>query len=69
MSSLNDYIIIIQGGVSMQKYECSVCGYIYNPVEGDPDNGVAPGTSFDKLSEDWVCPVCSVGKDQFELAK
>ncbi len=50
----------------MQKYECSVCGYIYDPVEGDSDNGVAPGTSFDKLSEDWVCPVCSVGKDQFE---
>lgn len=50
----------------MQRYECVVCGYIYDPVEGDPDNGVAAGTSFENVSEDWVCPLCGVGKDQFE---
>ena len=50
----------------MQRFECTVCGYIYNPTEGDPDNGVEPGTSFEDVSEDWVCPLCGVGKDQFE---
>jgi rubredoxin len=50
----------------MSKYKCLVCGYIYNPEEGDPDNGIAPGTSFDDLPDTWVCPECGVGKDQFE---
>lgn len=50
----------------MKKYVCSVCGYIYDPEVGDPDNGIAPGTSFDKLPEDWICPVCGVDKSQFE---
>ena len=50
----------------MEKYECSACGYVYDPVVGDPDNGVAAGTSFDALPEDWVCPVCGLGKDAFE---
>lgn len=50
----------------MQRFECVVCGYIYDPVDGDPDNGVEPGTSFESISEDWVCPLCGVGKDQFE---
>ena len=50
----------------MQRYECVVCGYIYDPVEGDPDNGVAAGTTFENVPEDWVCPLCGVGKDQFE---
>ena len=50
----------------MDKYVCTVCGYVYDPVEGDRDNGVAPGTSFDSISEDWVCPECGVGKDMFE---
>ncbi len=49
----------------MQKYVCSVCGYVYDPAEGDPDNGVAPGTAWENVSEDWVCPVCGVNKDQF----
>jgi flavin reductase (DIM6/NTAB) family NADH-FMN oxidoreductase RutF/rubredoxin len=51
----------------MKKYVCTVCGYVYDPETGDPDNGVAPGTPFEKLAEDWVCPVCGAGKDQFEL--
>ena len=50
----------------MQKYVCTVCGYIYDPAQGDPDNGVAPGTSFEDLPADWECPLCGVGKDDFE---
>ena len=50
----------------MQKYVCTVCQYVYDPANGDPDNGVAAGTSFESLPEDWVCPLCSVGKDFFE---
>lgn len=50
----------------MDKYVCKVCGYVYDPEEGDPDNGVAPGTKFEDIPEDWVCPVCGVGKDKFE---
>ena len=49
-----------------KKYKCTVCGYIYDPEKGDPDNGVSPGTAFETLPADWVCPVCGVGKDQFE---
>ena len=50
----------------MQKYQCNVCGYVYDPAVGDPDGGIEPGTSFDDLPEDWVCPECGVGKDMFE---
>ncbi len=50
----------------MDKYECSVCGYIYDPADGDPDNGVEAGTKFGDISEDWTCPVCGAEKDQFE---
>ena len=49
----------------MAKYKCDPCGYIYNPEVGDPDNGIAPGTAFEDLPEDWVCPICGVGKDMF----
>lgn len=51
---------------NMTKYICQVCGYVYDPAVGDEDNGIAPGTSFEALPEDWVCPLCGVGKDQFE---
>ena len=51
---------------SMDKYTCSVCGYVYDPESGDPDNGVAPGTSFDDLPDSWVCPVCGADKSLFE---
>ena len=50
----------------MGKYECTVCGYIYDPAEGDPDNDVAPGTAFEDIPDDWVCPVCGASKGQFE---
>jgi len=51
---------------TMKKYVCGVCGYVYDPAQGDPDSGIAPGTPFEDLPDDWVCPVCGVGKDQFE---
>lgn len=51
----------------MAKYVCDVCGYIYEPEEGDPENGVDAGTAFDAIPEDWVCPLCGAGKDDFSL--
>jgi len=51
--------------VKMAKYECNVCGYIYDPEAGDPENGVPAGTPFEKLPEDWVCPMCGAAKDEF----
>ena len=50
----------------MQKYRCIPCGYIYDPEIGDPDGGIIPGTSFEDIPDDWVCPSCSTGKDNFE---
>ena len=50
----------------MEKYVCAICGYVYDPANGDPDNGVEPGIAFSGLPADWVCPVCGAGKDQFE---
>jgi rubredoxin len=52
----------------MKQFRCTVCGYIYDPAKGDPNNGVPPGTSFDNLPADWVCPLCGVGKEDFEAA-
>lgn len=50
----------------MMKYECLVCGYIYDPAKGDTDGGITPGTSFEDLPDDWVCPECGAAKDMFE---
>jgi len=50
----------------MEKWICTVCGYTYDPSVGDPTSGIDPGTSFEDLPEDWVCPDCGVGKDMFE---
>ena len=52
----------------MEKYVCGVCGWVYDEALGDPDNGIASGTKFESLPEDFVCPLCGVGKDQFEKA-
>ena len=49
----------------MQKYVCDLCGYIYDPAVGDEENGVKPGTSFDDIPDDWVCPLCGAGKGDF----
>lgn len=48
------------------KYVCTVCGYIYDPAEGDSATGIAAGTTFEDIPADWICPVCGVPKDQFE---
>ncbi len=50
----------------MAKYRCTVCGYIYDPEKGDPDGGIRPGTPFEEIPDDWVCPICGASKDQFE---
>lgn len=50
----------------MQKWVCVPCGYVYDPEVGDPDGGVQPGTPFEEIPEDWVCPVCGVDKSLFE---
>ena len=50
----------------MEKYVCKVCGYVYDPAAGDPDNGIAPGTKFEDLPAGWGCPLCGVGKEDFE---
>ena len=49
----------------MKRYACEVCGYVYDPEKGDPESGVPPGTSFEDLPDDWVCPECGVDKSQF----
>ncbi len=49
----------------MKKYKCSVCGYVYDPAKGDPSAGIKPGTAFEDLPEDWVCPVCGSPKSKF----
>jgi len=51
------------------KYRCTVCGYIYDPQNGDSENGVEPGVEFDNLPEDWTCPICGVGKEDFEAVE
>ncbi len=50
----------------MKKYQCTVCGYVYDPANGDPDHGVQPGTAFEDLPDDWTCPDCGAEKDMFE---
>jgi len=50
----------------MAKYKCLICGYVYDPEKGDPDSGILPGTAFEDLSDDWVCPICGVSKDEFK---
>ena len=50
----------------MDKYVCSVCGYVYDPALGAPDDGIEPGTPWEEVPADWVCPLCGVGKEDFE---
>lgn len=65
----NSYQVIVisstNGGACMDKYVCDVCGYEYDPEVGDPDNGIEPGTAWEDIPDDWVCPLCGVGKDEF----
>lgn len=50
----------------MTSYQCLVCGYIYDPEQGDLDSGIEPGTAFEDIPDDWVCPVCGASKEEFE---
>lgn len=49
----------------MKKYVCLVCGYVYDPAAGDPEGDIPAGTAFEELPEDWTCPLCGLGKDEF----
>ncbi len=49
----------------MDKYECTVCGYTYDPADGDEASDIEPGTAFQALPDDWVCPICGAAKDEF----
>lgn len=53
----------------MHKFVCDVCGWIYDPAVGDPDGDIAPGIAFESLPDDWVCPLCGVGKDDFSVVE
>lgn len=53
----------------LKKYVCQICGYIYDQAEGDPDSGLAPGTPFEDIPDDWTCPLCGVDKSQLEEVK
>ena len=55
--------------IIMKKYVCVPCQWIYDPEVGDPDGGIAPGTAFEDIPEDWVCPICGAGKDAFEVVE
>lgn len=50
----------------MLSYRCTICGYVYDPQNGDPENSIEPGTPFENLPDDWVCPICGSSKDMFE---
>ena len=52
----------------MQKFVCEVCDYVYDPTVGDPENGIQAGVAFEDLPDDWVCPLCGIGKDAFSPA-
>lgn len=53
----------------MKKFRCVICGYIYDPEVGDPDNGINEGVAFEDLPDDWVCPLCGAGKEDFEVVE
>lgn len=64
--NISNKLFKIKEGEKMDKYICMVCGYIYDPEEGDSDGGIPPDTPFEELPDDWTCPICGAGKDQFE---
>ncbi len=57
---------LLKCDLNMKKYVCTVCDWIYDPETGDPEHGIKPGTAFEDIPDDWVCPICGVGKDMFE---
>ena len=61
--------MVIKEDMIMKKYVCDPCGWIYAPGAGDPDGGIEPGTAFEDIPDDWVCPICGVGKDMFSVVE
>lgn len=59
-------ILLEKGDVDMKRMVCTICGYVYDPDVGDPDNDVEKGTDFDDVDENWICPICAANKDEFE---
>jgi rubredoxin len=57
----------MEGSTKMDKYVCTICGYVYDPAMGDPDSGVEPGTAWEDVPDDWECPICGASKDDFEI--
>lgn len=55
--------------LDLRKYVCVPCGYVYDPIFGDFEGNISPNTSFKDLPDDWVCPICFVGKEEFELVE
>lgn len=64
---IESLFLILSKIQAMEKWVCVPCGYVYDPEIGDPDGGIAPGTSFQDIPDDWVCPVCGMDKSSFEL--
>ena len=65
---LDEFIVNSKLEDAMQQYKCTICGYIYDPEKGDPDNNIPANTPFEKLPDDWACPLCGAPKDMFEPA-
>jgi rubredoxin len=63
----NGALLIIKINMTDVKYRCIVCNYIYDPSEGDSINGIKPGTTFDELPDDWICPICGASKAEFVI--
>ena len=61
--------MVIKEEMILKKYGCDPCGWIYDPEAGDPDGGIEPGTAFEDIPDDWVCPICGVGKDMFSVVE
>jgi rubredoxin len=60
-------LLTIKTQVNMKKYICNVCQWVYDPEVGDPDSGIAPGTAFEDIPDEWACPLCGVTKEDFDL--
>ena len=64
----SEFDLVREARLMAKKYTCTVCGYVYDPEKGDPDSGIAPGTAFEDLPDDWTCPECGATKDAFEAS-
>ncbi len=62
-------ILLVVGIITMRQWQCLVCGFIYDEAKGLPEEGIAPGTSWDDIPDDWECPECGVGKEDFEMVE